>query len=81
MKVINNENKIVINITYYGLELQVPNRANYVAVDENGDVMWYENKPFSDEYEGIWITNEGQSGDVCRVDLEGENWMNTLVEV
>lgn len=39
---------------YYGREVEVPDYAQYIAVDEDGEAWWYAKKPHSSSSLGRW---------------------------
>jgi len=61
--------QVTINGTIYPL----PPEANYVAVDEDGAWMWYENKPTAGFEE--WNVINGNTGDI------EPDWRESLIKV
>lgn len=71
-------------VQYFGLEIQVPEDTIYIATDEDGVVMAFEALP--QEFFGDWLcikNSHGKSNNVmvARVDLEGFDWRQTVVNV
>lgn len=65
-------------VMFYGNVLRINAYANWIAVDENGDMRAFEKEPHAGSY--IW---ESDSAAIWRlesyVELEGDNWKETLV--
>lgn len=53
-----------------------PDWAEYVAVDFNGDMFWYEDRPTLDELE--WYPDSKAIYEYKNVPLEGIDWKETL---
>lgn len=39
---------------------KVPERGNYVSIDDNLNMYWYYNQPALSDLGGVWITSEGE---------------------
>lgn len=75
MKLISlNENKA---IKYFGLELVVPRWVMFVSTDKNGMVVGFYAKPEPNDQLNTW-TSYGTSITICKADLEGLDWKETL---
>lgn len=69
------------DVEYFGIQLTVLERVDYIATDENGDVYGYENHPTQKERwewgsncDPIWYK-------IGTVDLDGIEWFNTCKSV
>lgn len=79
MKIINSQK----TIDYFGVELVVPDYG-WLAVDEQGDVGWFEDEPETVNFFGYgeWSgAVESGYASLCKVDLEGIDWKETLMEI
>lgn len=65
-------------ITYRGEQYEVEDWVNFVAMDFNGDIFAFENKPEKDDF-GEWINNKG--GQVSRIDYIENGWSESLEKV
>lgn len=63
---------------YYGQEITVPDYANFVATDRDGDIWWYANKPR--DVKLAWSNNSG--GNCGRVGecVKVKSWRGSLRE-
>jgi hypothetical protein len=64
------------------IKVDVPDWATCYAIDESGDIYYYENKPVADDYEEMWIS-KGRvefSGIALGSNLFGD-WRQTLHEI
>lgn len=63
---------------YYGKEIEVPDYANHVATDKDGEVWWYTNKPR--DVKLAWFNNSGGNcgrvGNISNI----KNWRGSLKE-
>ncbi len=78
MKIIEPQKKI----DYFGVELTIDGRTNFVATDDDGEVYQYLIRPNFDKYMGVWGSNNpNEVVRLCAVDLDGMDWKETLMEV
>jgi len=76
MKIIKQIQK---QVNYFGITLSVPSWSNYLATDSDGEVWAFCNKPKAEGKD--WVLSRGiEAEHVANVDLEGEDWKNTLVK-
>lgn len=69
-------------VLYNGLDIMVPDWARFVAVDLDGEVSAFENKPTDSPSGDMWIPGEGRWTRLFEVEFtEGEDWTETLVAV
>lgn len=75
-------------IIYFGIELMVPIWTKYVATEDDGVVLAFISKPVVLDETGkkfglvIWNNPDAdEMEEVAKVDLEGMDWKETLVEV
>lgn len=71
-------------VKYFGLYLNVPYTANYIATDEDGMVWCYDNKPEINKFYSDCWTYRGYDNnfiEIAEVDLEGMDWKDTLMEI
>lgn len=73
MKMINNQRVI----KYFGLSLVIDAQSEFIATDKDGYVWSYTIKPHKEE--DHWFTMYGRCQELCKVDLEGIDWEDTLV--
>ena len=72
-------------IEYYGLELDIPRWARYVATDEDGTVVVFDERPVSSIY-GYWDISKIRGGQFLElgkytiIDAEGEWWKSSLMD-
>jgi hypothetical protein len=66
-------------VNYFGIYLIVPDEKGWLTTDSDGSVYWYDTKPVKDGYE--WGGDYGSMIFICKVDLEGMDWKNSLMEV
>lgn len=58
----------------------VPETINYIAADYDGTVFGFEEEPKADQGWQFWDNPScSEMFEICKVDLEGEDWTNTLV--
>ena len=72
-------------VQYFNLELIIPENIKYISVDQEGEiVLWFAvHEPYVRMYSwGVddWV-GEASDYDVGKVDLEGMDWRDTLVEL
>lgn len=60
---------------YYGREVEVPDYAQYVAVDADGEAWWYTEKPRINFY--TWSGNGSDCGRVGHFD-NVKNWKGSI---
>lgn len=65
-------------ITYRGEQYEVEYWVNWVAMDLDGDIFAFENKPEKDDI-GEWINNKG--GQVSRIDYIDNGWSESLEKI
>lgn len=72
--------KITKRVKYHGLEIDMPFDHTALAVDYNGDLWSYSEKPqlIHIEKSAIWAGHNPVH--LGYIDLDGTNWKNTLVE-
>lgn len=75
MKLVKNYMKSVV---YNGIELSVPFDTKYLAVDRDGQIFAYNNEPSCGR--GQWYDCDCETV-IARIDLEGADWRESLVEV
>ena len=66
-------------VQYYGIDISIT--MPFLAVDETGALFEYENQPEILENEQWWNPRGGASNYICKVDLEGVDWKETLAWV
>lgn len=81
MKIIELKESKKVN--YFGFIIIIPWFANYLAVDQDGTLNAFQNKPELNEEGFFWWTDPTceQFQQVAVVDLEGMNWKETLIKV
>lgn len=71
-------------ITHYGIELELPDSAKWIAMDDDGFLFSYSIEPIS-EVNGEWILPDSFSGGVLTyimVDVVGDiRWDESLREI
>lgn len=77
--------RLMKQIEYFGLTLNVPEEAKYISVDTDGEIIvWFGiYKPYVRMYTWDvedWV-GEVIEYDLGQVDLEGVDWRETLVEL
>lgn len=77
--------RLMKQIEYFGLTLNVPEEAKYISVDTDGEIIvWFGiYKPYVRMYTldvEDWV-GEVIEYDLGQVDLEGVDWRETLVEL
>nr|DAR95020.1 MAG TPA: hypothetical protein [Caudoviricetes sp.] len=64
-------------VMFYGNVLHIPARANWLAVDEDGRMSAFMEKPFANY--GVWDVKSGAIWSLdARAELGGEDWKDTL---
>nr|DAK44508.1 MAG TPA: hypothetical protein [Caudoviricetes sp.] len=64
-------------VMFYGNILRINARANWVAVNEDGTMSAFMEKPFANY--GVWDVKSGAIWNLdARMELEGEDWKDTL---
>ena len=76
MKLISKPDTKKVN--YFGIDLVVPRWTKYLATDKNGEITAYNSKPKLDKTSWVFV---GRFCFVTDVDLEGQDWRETLMEV
>lgn len=78
---VNKETQVFTD--YYGSAIPVEPWAKFIAVDADGKVHCYDEKPAFYEAEKQWLINfDGWLVRYCgEVDLEGVDWRNTLRKI
>lgn len=73
-------------VEYFGMMLDIPETAKYLACDDSGELYAYESKPLKSTRPGseFWkpdyrATENTASFHIGYVDLEGMDWKDTLV--
>lgn len=74
--------KDLLRLEYFGIELEVPFWASWIAVDYQGRVWIFADKPVKGFGNSSYMPPLGSRYDkIAIVDLEGMNWEDTLVKV
>lgn len=81
MKLIEKCKKETKQVDYFGIELTVDADINFLAVDHDGLVYGYLQRPTYDCVAKLWVPNGEQPCPVAIVDLDNKDSKNTLVEV
>ena len=64
-------------VMFYGNILHIPNNANWLAVDSDGRLKAYAEKPHVEN--DVWRANNGEWWELfAYIEFEGEDWRNTL---
>ena len=63
-------------VQYFGIGIVIT--MPYVAVDKNGYLFEYEKEPTKSEAIPVWGA-PGEFNKLCKVDLEGTDWKETLL--
>ncbi len=81
MKIIELKESKKVN--YFGLIIVIPWFANYLAVDQDGTLNAFQNKPILNEKGLFWWTDPTceQFQQIAVVDLEDMDWKETLIKV
>lgn len=66
-------------VKYFGITLEVPRDVKYLAVDGDGRLYSYQNKPENNIALDFWY-DSAECYLVGEVDLEGQDWRETLRE-
>lgn len=67
-------------ISFYGIQFEVPKWAKYVAVDKNNDLWAFEEKPEAGMK--LWVANDGRRTTVANMGSQFDaDWRKTLQEV
>lgn len=70
--------------TVYGIQVQIPRWAKFIAVNQDGRVGIYSLKPLIDSESGYWVADRQSRWDFLSIQAhfdQGENWMSTLCEL
>jgi hypothetical protein len=67
----------VKKVTYFGIKLNIPKGYRYVATDSDGRVYAFKHKPNTGN--SAWVCVTDNFSFVVDVELEGEDWRDTLV--
>jgi hypothetical protein len=68
-------------VTYFGINLLVPQWTKFIATDQDGLIYAYEGRPVTGLFYD-WVNEYGDNAEhIERADLEGMDWKQTLVEV
>lgn len=70
----------------YGMQLEIPEWAKYLAIDEDGEIFCFNQKPSTtladaESFGGIWDADKGENVILGRVALEDTDWKETLLEI
>jgi hypothetical protein len=68
-------------VSYCGIEVYVPDMAEFLATDNDGRLYWYSQEPTADNARYFWIATGGASCLMGIVDLEGLDWHETLQSI
>ena len=76
-------------VTYFGIDIMVPVWGKFIVTEDDGVVLVFKSKPepldeSNKKYYGLVIWSDPDANDfveVARVDLEGMDWKETLVEI
>lgn len=66
-------------VYYFGVSLEVPDWTRYIAADDHSNLWCFdeENKPWTTK-DGFW-GSDGNAQIIAKVDLEGADWMLSLM--
>lgn len=78
MRLINRYLELVKRVTYFGIELEVPEWARYLATDKDGETFAFKTEP-EIQKSPFWIGEPCRM--ICTVDLLEMDWEDTLVEL
>lgn len=75
-------NKDLLRLEYFGIELEVPFWASWIAADSHGRIWVFAAKPVKGFGNSSYMPPFGSRYErVAVVDLEGMDWMGTLVKI
>ncbi|WPJ68543.1 hypothetical protein OMDBNIEC_00057 [Salmonella phage STP-SP5] len=67
-------------VLYHGMDIMVPQWANYVAVDQDGEASAFEHAPVHGDE--MWVPSDGEWVRLFEVEFDyGEDWRESLVRV
>jgi hypothetical protein len=66
-------------VNYHGINVIVPDEQGRLAIDKDEMLYWYSDEPVADG--DVWVTSHGMFCYICKVDLEGMDWKDSLMEV
>ena len=75
--------KFVKRVDFLGLFFYVPQWAEYVTVDQDGEVIIWKVEPTPRD-DGAWDNPEVEEGDfenIAQVDLNGYNWTEAILKL
>jgi hypothetical protein len=80
-KLVTLKQRCIKHVRYYGLDLYIPNRINYMATDKEGTVFGYSTKPIFESVGNEWVnTDYSDAVELCVVEFEGD-WRQSLQQV
>nr|DAS11475.1 MAG TPA: hypothetical protein [Caudoviricetes sp.] len=65
-------------VMFYGNVLRINANANWIAVDENGNILAFRDEPYIRNYERWYSDSAAIWSLESRMELEGDNWKETL---
>jgi hypothetical protein len=69
-------------VTYFNIEVHVPATIHFIATDESGKFLGYEEEPVADLELKFWDSPNGlDMYELGVLDLEGKDWTTTLQAV
>jgi hypothetical protein len=69
-------------VEYFGIELEIETRFNYLAADYDGSLYAYVNEPrLNTVLTDSWVSNERSYEHIAEVDLEGVDPKDTMRKV
>lgn len=68
-------------IDYHGYNLIVPEYVNYIAIDKNGTMVVYKNKPYIEDDEDFWTIDDNEYEVLEMIAHYKGNWKDSLFEV
>lgn len=71
----------VFSTNFHGVMLPVLPDEEFLAADPDGSVWAFTQEPKPSATMNTWSPANGQARRIGKVDLEGEAWLKTLVEI
>ena len=68
---------------YHGLDVYADSQVEYIAVNMHGFMFGYFEKPVISDSDSYWVSTSDDINDMValgRVDLDGLNWRESLME-
>lgn len=78
MQLIKQE-RLTKTVDFFGVQIQVPEQAKFVAADADGRVFSSTRMP-QRGFEGGWYVTHGYQVHCAKVNLEGVDWRQTRIE-